>query len=296
MSHLLLAITALLWGLAFHSAKIAMLNASPIMVASLRFGFASIFALILFKVEANGKPLSEIDRKNWFYLFWMSFFGIFIYNLFFFEGLMRTSAVSGSLIAGSNPGITALISVLLGLEVLSKKNWLGIFVSFLGVFVLITQGSLERLTTLNIGKGELLLICASISWAIYAIIGRKVMKEVPANLASGLSICIGTVLLFPLLIVRDGFDSLKTIPGLDETYFWLSIAYMGIFASVFAFRFWNIGVSSLGPARTSIYVNLVPIATAIIGIFAGESLSAQQYVGGGLILSGVYLTTKRATR
>jgi drug/metabolite transporter (DMT)-like permease len=72
---------------------------------------------------------------------------------------------------------------------------------------------------------------------------------------------------------------------------WTGISYITIFPSVFSFIFWNIGIKELGANKTAIFLNLIPVFTAIISWSLGNEITTAQLLGGLLVFLGVYVTT-----
>lgn len=73
----------------------------------------------------------------------------------------------------------------------------------------------------------------------------------------------------------------------------LGIAYVGIFASVFAYIFWNRGVEQVGASRAGAFMYLMPVFTAALSlVLLGEALRSYHAIGIVLIFSGIYLSSR----
>ena len=138
----------MLWGGAFVAAKMLVEELSPLSAASIRFIMATmVLAPVLFYVE--GKK-SLVKFKELPLLIGAALTGIFLYNICFFQGIKLTSAINGSLLVASGPTVTALLASLIIKEPLKSNQILGLFISFLGVLIIITKGSLAVLTIVAI--------------------------------------------------------------------------------------------------------------------------------------------------
>lgn len=281
-----LTITAVFWAGAFFAAKEAVRNGPPVTTAFLRFSLAGFLLLgICFLRREILVPWRALPR-----LLAMAGVGIFLYNLFFFEGLRRTSALNGSLIASANPAITALLSGVFARERTTGAQWAGIFVSFTGVVFVLSGGSLEALLALRFNPGDLLIVGSATCWAVYSILARRVLKEAGSVIITAFACLAGSVLLSPLAFRETGAG------WLDSPVFWACILYMAVFPSGIAYVWWNDGVREIGPARASVFINLVPVFVMILSVFSGTLPQTGQVLGGALVLVGVYLTARPAAR
>ncbi|MCE9597263.1 MAG: DMT family transporter [Spirochaetia bacterium] len=285
-AYIKLVLTALFWAGAFFAAGRAMVSGPPILVAFLRFLLAGSILVVL--VFVNGKSNELLSRQNWLSFLILGITGIFLYNLFFFAGLKITSPVSGSLIIGANPGITALLGRIFRGERLGGRRWLGILISFSGVLLVIARGSLDVLVHLDINRGDLLILCAASCWAVYSIFGKDVMRRMSALSATAGACVPGVVLMAPL-----AYWQTDEISWAFDLMFWISIVYMAVISSVFAYLWWYEGVNAIGASRAAVFVNLVPVFVMILSIFMGHWPNSAQILGALLVLAGVYLTSAR---
>lgn len=290
-TYLLLVLVPIFWGGAFVAAKFVVNELPPFTVAAIRFALATL-CLLPFMCYQNkaGDRLKKEDLPGMLIL---GLTGIFGYNALFFCGLQFTSATNGSLIMATNPIITLILSVIFLSERISWQKALGIVISFTGVSFVITNGDLSSIFQAKYNIGDLMLMGASLCWAIYSILGKKVMAKY-SPLASTTYACgFGTLMLLPFAFYEL---SHKGVAVLGQASFlgWLAIVYMAVFASVLGFVWWNKGVERIGASRTSIFTNLVPISAVILAfLLLGEQITGGDILSAGLVITGVYLTTKK---
>jgi drug/metabolite transporter (DMT)-like permease len=275
-----LSITALFWAGAFFSAKWAVDIAPPVTTAFLRFSLAGFLLLAL----AAARKQLTLPRSTFLGAAGMAVVGIFIYNMFFFEGLSHTSALNGSLIASANPAITALLARIWRKERTSLRQWFGILVSFLGVVLVISGGSLRALLHFDVNPGDLFIVGSATCWAVYSILARGVLAKAGSIVTVTFTCIAGAILLSPF-----AFQETSTA-WQGSGVFWACILYMAVFPSVVAYVWWNDGVREIGPARSAIFINLVPVFVMAISVLMGRLPAAGQIAGGALVLAGVYLT------
>lgn len=284
--YLLLGLVACFWGGAFIAGKIALKEIPPFTLATIRFGLAAILLLLLTLYYDKGKAKAELSDLPWLALLGLT--GVFGYNALFFVGLNITTAINGSLIVASNPIITTLLAALIIKEKIYRKQALGIMVSFSGVLLVISKGSLQIVTTFKFNPGDLLLIAAVFCWALYSIVGKKVMKKFSPLASTTYACVIGSILLLPLALYEGGLSNIFNYSL--NTY--IALFYMVIFASVLGFVWWYQGVLKVGASGAAIFINLVPISAMVMsGLFMGEKINTYQLLGAALVISGVLLTS-----
>lgn len=284
--HLQLAFTALFWGGAFQAAQIALTIGPPVGVAFVRFSLASCLMLFLMLHLRRAFPR---DGKTLLRSILSGLFGICFYNLLFFEGLRQTSAINGSLIVASNPVITAILLFFWRGERLHALQLAGALLAFLGVALVILPADLQALQG---NRGDLLILGSTTCWAVYTILGQKLVQHPGPMVSTTLSMFSGTIMLLPFA-VQEWSSEPAGVRWLSSVDLWLAIVYMAVFATTLGYLWWYRGVRALGPGATSIYINLVPVTTMAISSLRGVTLSANQLLGSLLVLVGVYLTGRK---
>jgi drug/metabolite transporter (DMT)-like permease len=74
-------------------------------------------------------------------------------------------------------------------------------------------------------------------------------------------------------------------------------AYLGIFGSAIGYWLYVIVLEHLGPGRSSVFINLIPVVSVAASfVILGERLSALQIIGGIIAISGVYMATVSSRR
>ena len=204
--YLLLILTNIFWGINSVTAKFVLTELPPITIAFVRFGLITL--LLMASAVVYGK--FSIPDKNDLYLFiGMGITGVYLHNMLFFTGVKFSSAANATLISAVNPAIMALFSFFLYRETLRPIQIAGIFLSLLGVTVIITKGSLAVLFGMEFNFGDILLSITPVSWSVYSLIGRKLMKRYDPLIVTAYAGLFGAVLLLPTaLLLEPGFLSL----------------------------------------------------------------------------------------
>lgn len=199
-----------------------------------------------------------------------------------------TSATNMALITSLVPVLSLLLAVpLLGVR-LSKLALLGAFISFSGLLFMLSQGDLARLST-SVVPGDLLLLLAAVVYALYGVLLKRWSLQLPTWDLLYMQILFAVFMLSPLLFFASSISITQASLPL--------ITYAAICASILAPWAWIKAITLLGTERTAIFMNLMPIFTAVLAsTLLGEQLGVPHYVGGALVLTGVSLVQYRARR
>lgn len=282
----MLVICNFLWAGNFVFGKVVIADLSPLWITFLRWLLALLF---LFPLAGYlEQPNWRKALRQWPLLVAMGLFGVIFYNLILYSALSYTTPTNASLVASLNPAVLVAASIVLYRERFSLWQFLGFVLSLCGVVSVLLNGQWERLLSLTFNQGDLLMFGAVLVWTVYSFLA-KYLQSGPIT-ATALSTTFAVVLMAPLAL--SDFPQWQQLQPVT----FLGIGYMVLFPSVCSFVFWNQAVLAIGASRAGIFLNLIPVFTALIGFFLGESLSVWQGLGGLLVFSGVYLTTGRFPR
>ena len=282
----LIAVPAI-WGGTFVAGKHVVAVLSPMMGSFARYVIACVALLVAAFVIEGGLP--KLTPRQWLGTFVLGAFGVFAYNLCFMAALERLPGSRAALIIALNPAITIAISAVVLKESLSARRWLGVAIALFGVWIVISRGDIGSIASAGIGAGEIFMFGAVTSWALYTIIGRKVLGGLTPLAATNYAALWGTLLLagaaapeFPTLSMAQ-FDRTMII----------SLLYLGIGGTALAFVWYYMSVKKLGTAVTSIFNNLVPVFGVLISVLIlGEQLLASMLIGGAIAIVGVMMVSR----
>lgn len=282
--YLKLTTSACCWGGSFVAGKIIVQYLSPAVAAALRFTLAFlVLAAILIAKEGRQ---AWVHPREWLLLLSSAITGVVLYNLFFFTGLIYTSSINGALIVATGPVITTLMSALFFKEGVISRQVFGLFLSIVGVGVIVSHGSVSAIIGLNFNKGDLIIVGAVFVWSIYTIIGKEVTKRWSSLLATTYACGLGALILWIVSIPQLPQVQWQNI-GLPVI---LSLVFLALFASALAFVFWYDGVGQVGASRAAVFQNVVPVSSAFFSvILLGDKIQLFHGLGAALILYGVYL-------
>ena len=273
----------IVWGVNFAVVKSALSEMTPLAFNALRFIGASLVTLILTWIVE--RDLS-IARRDWRLLLVLSLFGNFAHQALFINGIARTSASNSSLILAAVPIFVALIGTLLRSEKLHGRNWIGILLSFIGIFLLVGSSGAGIGTSSQTLAGDLLVLCATILWAVYTTFSKGLMQRNSVLKVTTWMMVTNAPLMLLAALAELRAQDWRAI----STQSWLGLLYSAVLAIGIGYVIWNTGVQRLGSARTAIHSYLTPLVTVVVAwIFLGESMQPLQVLGAVGILVGVAL-------
>jgi drug/metabolite transporter (DMT)-like permease len=285
--YLRLAMVPAIWGGTFIAGRVLALALPPTVGALLRFAVACLALLIAAFALEGGLP--RLDRRQLMATLALGATGVLAYNLLFLGALSRMPASRTSLIVALNPAVTiAAASLLLG-ERLSPWRWTGVGLALLGVWIVVTRGQPLAAAGEALGAGEWMMFGAICAWAAYTLIGRSVLAGLTPLAATTWAALFGTAMLLVVAAPDLGQVERTAInPGVLA-----AVAYLGLLGTGLAFVWYYRALQVLGPSRTVIFNNLVPVFGAGFGVgLLGEPLTASMLLGGAIALAGVMIVTR----
>lgn len=277
------------WGGQFVAGRTVAPLLPPFTAGALRIAIAVGILLVLVRVLEGGLP--RLDRRGVATMAALGLTGVMLWNAFFFPALARVPAGRGALIMALNPVVTALGMWLVFGERLTRVSWLGIALALAGAAVVISRGDLPSLFTGALGAGELLLFGTVLAWVSYTLIGRGALVRTSALAITTWAAVFGGAMLAVCALLEQPWAAIAALPAQG----WLSIAYIAVFGTVLAFLFFTEGVRRIGPSRTAIFINFVPVfGVTFAALLLGEPVLASMIVGGAMVIGGVLLTNRPA--
>ena len=276
---LYLVLATLFWSGNFIVAQTAVASMTPLDLTFWRWTLAAVpLVLLAHFVE---KPDWRAVLRRWPVLLLLSVLGMSGYTLLLYGALGHTSAMNASLITAANPALIVVLAMVLTGERTTRRGWFGIILGLLGVLLVLTRGELQRVVSLSLNIGEVMMIGAIFVWGCYTIIARRL--DVPAITATATQVVIAGVTLAPFAIAAD--VRLPETPA--EAW---SLAYIVVFPSLGAYLLWNLALKTTAPGTAGNYLNLIVVFTAVITVVLGMPLTIVQIAGGVLVIAGVLLT------
>lgn len=294
LAHFGAFVTAAAWGSSFLSTKVLMTQGgfSPIEMYVYRFALAYVLLLAF--------TFRRLLANNWRDELQLFICGVCAGSLYFITenyALQNTSTGNVSLLASISPLFTAAIMALVFRQKVSAGVIIGSVVAFFGVACVIFS-SVKSIDEIELHpKGDLLAICASLSWAIYTLAAKRLIP-----LYSGLFITrklffYGVITAIPLLFWQHSVSGepyhLKLLLDFSQPEYAFNFLFLVVFCSMLAYLAWNQVMGILGPIITNNYLYIQPLVTIIAAYFVlGEPIFPLTYLGCALIIGGLILADK----
>lgn len=284
--NLLALITVVIWATTFISSKILLNTFTPLEVMFYRFVIAYFVLLIIYPKFHKIESLKEEAM--------FLFSGITGGSLYFLteNSAVKISQVSNvGLIVATAPIITALLAHFFTKgEKLNRNLIIGFFVAISGVFLVMFNGNF--MLKLN-PIGDILALCAAVSWSIYSIITKKFGSKYNHLYLTRKIFFYALITMVPFLSSSEfNFDIYK----LSNIKVILNLLFLGIVASSICYVIWNFTVDKLGVVKTNNYIYLIPAITLIFSILVlHERITLYSSLGALFIFLGVYVSENGIT-
>ena len=288
-----LLIATALWAGNAIAGRLLVGSVSPITLSAVRWGLAALLLLPLgWRVF---KPNSALwQNKKRFLL--LGLFGVGSYNVLLYLALQTSTAINVTLIGASMPIWMLFIGAVFYQTKPNLLQLIGAIVSLLGVAIVLTRGELATLLSMKMVIGDLLIMLATVLWAIYSWMlsrpGSSTERQWPWADFLMAQVLVG-------LLWTGFFDSFEIASGhayLDLNLWTGSlILFVAVGPSLIAYRCWGLGVSGAGPTVAAFFANFIPLFTAILSAaMLGEPPQLFHGVAFALIVAGIWVSSSQS--
>jgi len=177
-------------------------------------------------------------------------------------------------------------------EKLGRQHWVAAAVSVIGLVFILSKGNLNSLYELSFNKGDMFILGSIFIWAIYSVAAKLAMGKASPLVVTALGILLSTFIVLPLGIYEANY-LIKPVINTDVI---MAVVFIGVGPTVLSLLFWNKGVMVIGPARASLFLNMVPIYVIVLSSYLlDETLHSYQLIGMVLIIGGsLYANRQKA--
>jgi len=215
---------------------------------------------------------------------------ITIFNSIVYYSLNFTQVISGVLMISTIPVMIIFISSILKIEKTNIFQILGVIFSFSGVILIITKANLDILLNLDFNKGDLTMVIAMFSWALYSSLLKKQKYEVDLFVSVNDEFCDYYEVLIPIYFIEYQLGYIIKV----EKPFILILSYVVLFPGLASFILWIKGISLIGANRSGVFLHLMPILSAIMAmIIFNEKFMFYHILGAIFILTGIVLSNRK---
>jgi drug/metabolite transporter (DMT)-like permease len=279
---LLLCVPPLLWAGNFIVGRALRSDVPPAMLDLCRH-LVAFLCLLPF----SAKPMLHGAKEYWgvrWRIVGTAVTGMAAFNLLIYVGLHSTTASNALLLNSMIPVLIAVIGAVAYRQKLGMVQVAGLGISCFGVVVIIMQGQLTRLLSLQFSGGDLIVFLGMVSFAVYSLWLKKFPRDLNPVGLLGWQLAVAVLVLTP-------FCAREYMSGAHVHWTGSSLAGMGyvaLGASLLATFTYMIGVSRVGPARAGLFIHLIPVYGAILStVLLGESIRVYHFVGMAVIVAGL---------
>jgi drug/metabolite transporter (DMT)-like permease len=261
----------------------------PVSLAFFRWLFATLLLLPIAYKSVVRQRRSFLP--HWKHLVMAAVTGVSVFNTFIYIAGKYTTATNLALIGTTAAPLFVLLLSAVFLK--SKPSTLqvaGALICVAGILLLLTNGKWENLLAFRFSVGDLWMLAAALSFAIYTLLVRKKPIELSAAAYLFAVFLLGTLFLSPAWIME-----LSIVPSFKWTgSIFLVFLYLGLGTSVISFLAWNGAIYRLGPTRTALFGNLIPVFSSIEAVLIlGERFTWVTLVSMAVILVGIVVANWR---
>ena len=281
--HFLLTLTSIFWAFNTVAGRAAVGEVSPLLIVSVRWFFVSIILSILCRNQLIETWIILNKKIKW--LIFMGLFGFTGFNSAYYVAAHETIAINLGLVQGTMPAFIIIIAWIWLKDKINFTQFLGVLITFIAVLIVVCSGNFNALIELELNSGDIVMIFACTLYAIYAVGLRKKPK----------------ISALPLLTFFAYVAFLGSLPGLIYEILSYELILPGfkgitilgiiiIFPSFLAQIFFMKGVEKIGPSRSGLYTNLVPVFSSLLAVFfLGEEFQFFHLLSLIMIFIGIYL-------
>ncbi|WP_437714330.1 DMT family transporter [Sorangium sp. So ce448] len=286
IAHVLLFVTPALFTANMLLARATADFIPPVALAELRW-----MGVVLVLLPFFGRELWRARaalRRDWARYALLGLLGMGICGAGVYYGAATTTATNIGLIYAVSPVIIILLSRAMFGERLSRRQGLGTALALAGVLVIVLRGDPAALLALSFSTGDLMILGAAISWALYTVLLKRWPDPLGVQARLTAIALAGAILLLPLLgweLASRGaphFD-LRTIA---------TVLTLVLVPGVGAYATYGYITEHLGPSRTGLLLYLSPVYTAVLAwLLLGEAFALYHWLGAALVLPGLFFAT-----
>lgn len=238
-----------------------------------------LFAIILFQGKLI--DLAFLSKKDWLISLLIGFLNPFLYYLVLFKAYSLLPAQEALSLNYTWAIVLTILSSIFQKKRITFLSYIALIISFFGVLVIISKGSIVTLKPSN-SLGAILALSSSLIWGASWIL--NILSNVKDLLRMFLNFLFGSVFGLFFLLYSESFS-------FPNYHSFLPILYIGAFEMGLTFLIWNKALKlSSNPARINNLIYLSPVLSFVfISLILKETIYISSIVGLFLIISGIFL-------
>ena len=229
-------------------------------------------------------------KENWLLISFMGIITISTFNSVVYFALNYTQVINAVLMLAGIPAVVIILSSIMNIERANIFQFVGLFLSIIGVGTIISNADFQKILSLNFNKGDLWMLVCVLSWSLYSTLLKKKKFELSQFTFIQLMVTVGLIFLIPQYFYEKSIGFEISV----NKFFIAILLYVVIFPAIAAYYCWQKAIEFIGPNRSAIFVQLMPLFSALMAILIfKEKFQLYHFIGGTFIVSGIYLSNRR---
>jgi len=262
----------------------------PVHVVLVRGVFTCLAFALWFAFSRN--TWKTLHRRDIPLILVLGLINISINQTFFIWGVKFTTAPNASLAYALTPVFVVFIASLFYKQAISMVKWIGIVTAIAGAVIVLSERGFALQADQSIGN--VMVLCASLSWAVYTFYSSRLIERYGAVQAIALTFFSGLLLYVPLwLCLPVNAPLISVVSSADASSIWFQLFYLGVVTSAVGYGLWYVALSKLPSSNVAVFNNLQPVLTSLLALaLFGLEPSGPFLIGGALALVGVVITQR----
>jgi drug/metabolite transporter (DMT)-like permease len=286
-AYALLIVTTLAWGANAVAGKLAVGHVSPLLLTNMRWGLAFVAALPF--AWPHLRRDAPVIRRHWLMLFAFGAVGFACFNAALYSALNYTSTINVVIEQAGMPGVIFALNFLVLRQRVRAHQMLGFVTTVAGVALIVSGGALSRLLTLDLNRGDALMLVAILCYGGYTAALRF---KPPMHWLSFVAVICGAAWVASLPFAAWEFASNSSVvPDLQG---WSVALFTALVPGLIAQTLFIRSNERVGANRAGVFLNLIPIFGTLLSVLLlGETLAVFHVAALALVLSGIALAERR---
>jgi drug/metabolite transporter (DMT)-like permease len=281
-----LSLAASIWGGMYVVSKYVLDFVPPFTLVWLRYAIAFVVLFGILKVhQYKTKARLSFRKQDWLLLGWIGFIGYFVSISLQFIGTKLSDAHTGALITSATPAFIVLFARLVLHEWITLRKAFALLLATIGVVIVIGLDNSGGTSF----WGNMMLVGAALTWALLSVYVKVASTRFSALTITTYAILFALLFTTPVMI-WELYEQPVSFPSMIVVF---GVLYLGIISTAGAFFLWNKGMEMMDAGIGSLFFFFQPLVGAVFGfLFLHEQIAASFYVGGLLIIIGVFIAVK----
>ncbi|MDQ2692319.1 MAG: DMT family transporter [Chloroflexota bacterium] len=274
---------ASIWGGMYVVSKVVLEIIPPFSLVSLRLLLGVLTLAIVVLLRGS----SKISRRQWLQVLGVGFVGYGVSLSLQFLGTKLSTAANGLLVTSATPAFVLLFAWLLLGETITWRRLAALLMATLGVVAVIDPRAAQLNPELFLGN--LLLIGAAITWALYSVLVRKTTQTLGVLPFSLIAFLGGLPVALPAAAWEGTMVGIGEItPGVVA-----GVLFLGVISTALAMVLWNTAFAVVDASLASLTFFAQPVVGTLLGwLFLGERITPLFLLGGLLIGLGLLISSR----